>query len=130
MVADRVGSNPTARIFFVASADAGASRLFYVCDLPPSADVGVVRPDMCWTCKVERQRQQNGSSSEHQEGGFPFTPWFIRHGAGVETGGPEVLGRGCEDGKANFAIADVTGSFLVLLATTASICACSDSKKM
>ena len=50
--------------------------------------------------------------------------------AGVETGRPEMLGRGGEDGKANVAIADVTGSLLVLLSTAASICACSDSKKM
>ena len=50
--------------------------------------------------------------------------------AGVETGGPEMLGRGCEDGEANVAIADATGSFPVLMATAASIRACSDSKKM
>ena len=41
-----------------------------------------------------------------------------------------MLGRGCEDGEANVAIADATGSFSVLMATAASIRACSDSKKM
>ena len=58
------------------SADACASRLLYMYDTIPSADGGAVRPDMCWTCKVERQRQQSGSSSEHQEVS-PFTQWCI-----------------------------------------------------
>ena len=50
---------PFARTASPASADAGARRPFHVCDFKLSADSRAVRPDMCWTCKVGRQHQQN-----------------------------------------------------------------------
>ena len=50
---------PFARTASPASAEAGVCRPFHVRELTPSSDGGAVRPDMRWTCKVGRQRQQN-----------------------------------------------------------------------